>query len=196
MFQVVSFLQVSTNLNPVCISLLSHTCHMPNQSHSPYLFTRIIFGNTNPEVPHYVTFSIYSASNSWKPTDTRKAYRILVKRLPGKRSDGKTKSRMNVTLAICLGDKMFGKSVFECAPSVLLAAVLMPSVCERCLLQMAQLGPASRSVSRRWIRLAPRHAPSRYSSGLREAQLYCDTATGHTERALWQTDRQTHYMLC
>ena len=32
-----------------------------------------------------------------------------------KTSSCKTKSRMDVTIAICLGDEMFGKSVFQCA---------------------------------------------------------------------------------
>ena len=46
-----------------------------------------------------------------------------------------------------------------------------------------------RSVSRcgsAWRRVMQRHSPSRYSSGLREAQLYCDTGSGHTD-----CDRQT-----
>lgn len=64
-----------------------------------------------------------------------------------KTSRWKTKSRMNVTLTICLGDEMFGNSVFECALSVLLTAVLLSSLCERSLLQMADLEPVARSVS-------------------------------------------------
>jgi len=90
---------------------------------------------------------------------------------------------------------MFGKSVFEGALSVLLS-----SVCERSAAACCKWHISNRlhvqSVSRRgsaWRRAMQRHAPSRYSSGLREAQLYCDTAPGHTEHGLWQTDRHTIY---
>jgi hypothetical protein len=56
---------------------------------------------------------------------------------------------------------MFGKSVFECTLSVLLTAALLSFVCERSLLQMADLEAVARSVSQpSWIRLAPRRAAS------------------------------------
>jgi hypothetical protein len=65
-----------------------------------------------------------------------------------KTSSWKTKSRINVTIATCLRDEMFGKSVCVCmcvrALSVLLTAVLLSSVCERSLLQMADLEPVAR----------------------------------------------------
>lgn len=115
-----------------------------------------------------------------------------------KTSSWKTRSRMNVTIAICLGDEMFGKSVSECALSVLLTAVLLSSVCERSAAACCKWQISNRlhvqSISRlgsAWRRVMQRHALSRYSSGLWEAQLSCDTAPGHTEHGLRPTDRLT-----
>ena len=178
------------------------------------LITRIIFGNTKHEVSHYVIFCRFllywfcsQLMQTHRHTDSIQSSR---KGTDWKTSSWKTKSRMNVIIAICLGDEMFGKPVCECALSVLLTAVLLSSVCALSVLLTAMLLSSVcersaevcckwqisnrlhvQSISRRgsaWRRVMQRHAPSRYSSGLREAQLYCDTAPGHTEQ---DCDRQT-----
>ena len=162
-----------------------------------------------------------SAPNSWKHTDIWKAYRILVTELTGKRSPGRPRAEWMLLLKSVLGMKCEDERYSEClsrgwggkwgavefAQSGLRTAVLSLSVCERSSTEMWRAACCRwqisnrlhvQSISRRgsaWRRVMQRHAPSRYSSGSREAQLYCATAPGHTEHGLWQTDRQ-YLCLC
>jgi hypothetical protein len=181
------------------------------------LITRKIFDTTKHEAPRYVIFSRFLHLFCCQLMKTHRYTESIQNSRNGsdwKTSSWTTKSSMNVTVAICLGDEMFGMSVFECALSVLLSSVCVwvCTVCAPCrsaviiglwtqrgnLLQMAYLEPAARSVSQpSWIRLAPRHAASCTVTLLvRSAGSPIMLWYGTWTHGLRQTDRQTDVQCC